>query len=200
MYTVIGTPKTRGFRVIWMLEELGQNYEVEPCGPHAEAITEVNPSGKVPALKDGEDIVIDSVAICQYLADKHGAATAPAGTIERAKQDSFTQFALDEVDAILWTNARHSFVLPEEHRVEAVKATCKWEFGRSMGVLAERLGDNDYVMGAEFTVPDLILGHCAGWAMNTPGWDLPDGKLGDYFKRVRSRPAFEKAWEVRERT
>ncbi|NNF79504.1 MAG: glutathione S-transferase family protein [Rhizobiales bacterium] len=199
MYTVIGTPKTRGFRVIWMLEELGQAYEVDPCGPHAGAITEVNPSGKVPALKEGEDIIIDSVAICQYLADKHGAMTAPAGTIKRAKQDSFTQFALDEVDAILWTNARHSFVLPEEHRVEAVKATCKWEFGRSMGVLAERLGDNDYVMGSEFTVPDLILGHCAGWAMNTPGWDLPEGKLGAYFKRVRSRPAFEKAWEVRER-
>ena len=199
MYTVIGTPKTRGFRVIWMLEELGEPYGIEPCGPHAEAISAINPSGKVPALKEGDDVIIDSVAICQYLADKHGKCTARAGTVDRAKQDSFTQFALDEVDGILWTNARHSFVLPEERRVDAVKATCKWEFDRSMGVLAERLGDNDYVMGSEFTVPDLILGHCAGWAMNTPGWDLPEGTLGAYFKRVRSRPAFQKAWDVRER-
>ena len=198
MYTVIGTPKTRGFRVIWMLEELGESYDVQPCGPHADEINAVNPSGKVPALKDGTEIVIDSVAICQYLADKHQKFTAPAGTIERAKQDSITHFALDEVDAILWTNARHSFVLPEQRRVEAVKDTCKWEFERSMSVLAERLGDNAYVMGSEFTVPDLILGHCAGWAMNTPGWELPEGKLGDYFKRVRSRPAFERAWAVRE--
>ena len=97
--------------------------------------------------------------------------------------------ALDEVDGILWTNARHSFVLPEDRRVEAVKDSCKWEFNRSMGVLADRLGDNEYVMGSEFTVPDLILGHCAGWAVNTPGWDLPADKVGDYFKRVRSRPA-----------
>ncbi|MEM8687378.1 MAG: glutathione S-transferase family protein [Pseudomonadota bacterium] len=198
MYTVIGTPKTRGFRVIWMLEELGESYEVDPCGPHADEINKVNPSGKVPAFRDGSSTIIDSVAICQYLADKHAKLTAPAGTIERAQQDSFTHFALDEVDGILWTNARHSFVLPEDHRVESVKETCKWEFNRSMGVLAERLGDNDYVMGTDFTVPDLILGHCAGWAMNTPGWELPDGKVGAYFKRVRSRPAFERAWAVRE--
>ena len=133
MYTVIGTPKTRGFRVIWMLEELGERYDIDACGPHSEAISGVNPSGKVPALKDGDDIVIDSVAICQYLADKHGKFTAPAGTVERAKQDSFTHFALDEVDAILWTNARHSFVLPQEKRVEAVKDTCKWEFDQLHG-------------------------------------------------------------------
>ena len=69
-----------------------------------------------------------------------------------------------------------------------------------MGVLAERLGDNEYVMGSQFSVPDLILGHCAGWAMNTPGWELPGGKLGDYFGRVRSRPAFERAWAVREQS
>lgn len=200
MYTVIGTPKTRGFRVVWMLEELGQSYQMEACGPHSNAIADINPSGKVPALKVDDDVIIDSVAICQYLADKHGQVTAPAGTIARAQQDSFTQFAIDEVDGILWTNARHSFVLPEEHRVEAVKATCKWEFERSMGVLEQRLGDNEYVMGSTFTVPDLILGHCAGWVMNTPGWELPGGKLAAYFERVRSRPAFKKAWDVRENT
>ncbi len=200
MYTLIGTPKTRGFRVLWMLEELGQPYKLDACGPRSDEISAVNPSGKVPALKVGEEIIIDSVAICQYLADKHGQHTFKAGTIERAKQDSFTCFALDEVDSILWTNARHSFILPEDLRVDAVKATCKWEFDRSMGFLEERLGDNDYVMGDTFTVPDLILGHCAGWVMNTPGWELPGGKLGAYFERVRSRDGFKKAWEVREAT
>ena len=198
MYTVIGTPKARGFRAIWMLEELGQHYELDPCGPRSESIQAVNPSGKVPALKDGGNVIIDSAAICQYLADKHGQHTYPAGTPERARQDSFLFFALDEIDGILWTNARHSFVLPEERRVEAVKAACKWEFERSLGFLSERLGDNDYVMGDTFTVPDLILGHCAGWVANTPGWEIPEGKLGAYFERVRSRPAFLKAWDVRE--
>ena len=59
----------------------------------------INPSLKVPILKDGDDYVIDSVAICQYLADKHTALTFPAGTIARAHQDSFTQFAVDDVGA-----------------------------------------------------------------------------------------------------
>ena len=198
MYKIIGSPKTRTFRIMWMLEELGQPYEVDPCPPRSDAISTVNPSGKVPALIDGGTLIIDSVAASQYLADKHGGCTFAAGTPERGVQDSFTCFALDEIDGILWTNARHSFILPEEKRVEAVKETCKWEFDRSMGFLAERLGDNDYVMGDTFTLPDLILGHCAGWVMNTPGWDLPSGKLGDYFQRCRSRPAFEKAWEKRE--
>ena len=198
MYTLIGSPKTRGFRVMWMLEELGQEYELLNCAPRSEEILSVNPSGKVPAFKDGETVILDSVAACQYLADKHGACTFAAGTPDRARQDSFTHFALDEMDGILWTNARHSFILPEEERVDAVKDTCKWEFERSMGFLAARLGGDEYVMGDTFTVPDLILGHCAGWVMNTPGWELPGGKLGEYFERCSSRDAFAKAWEKRE--
>jgi len=199
MYTIYGTPKARGFRILWMLEELGQPYELVPCGPHSEEIKAINPSGKVPALKDDDDVIVDSAASCQYLADKHRQYTFAAGTIERGQQDSFTCFALDEVDGILWTNARHTFVLPEKQRVPAVKPTCKWEFERSMGVLSQRLGDNNkYVMGDTFTIPDLLLGHCAGWIANTPDWEWPEGNVGEYFKRVRSRPAFLKALGIRD--
>ena len=41
----------------------------------------------------------DIVAICQFLADKHGKLTYPAGSLARAKQDSFTQFAMDDVES-----------------------------------------------------------------------------------------------------
>ena len=60
----------------------------------------LNPRGRVPVLKDGEHDIIDSVAICQYLADKHGKLTFAAGTIQRAHQDSFTQFAVDDVEHV----------------------------------------------------------------------------------------------------
>lgn len=195
MYTVIGFPRTRAMRVMWMLEELGQDYELNPAPPRSPEITAVNPSGKVPALIDGDARLVDSVAIVTYLADKHGALTHAAGTPARAVQDSFTQFCVDEVEGALWTAAKHSFVLPEERRVGAVKTTCRYEFDRAMETLAARLGERQFVTGETFTVPDLLLGHCAGWAVGGPKWDLPGDALGAYFERVRGRPALARAME-----
>ena len=125
MYRVIGTAKSRAFRVMWMLKELGQPYEVEPAMPQSDDIRRYNPLGKVPALVDGDAVLTDSVAIMTYLADKHGAMTAPAGTSARARQDAMTLWLVDEMDALLWTAAKHSFVLPEKLRVPEVKATVK---------------------------------------------------------------------------
>lgn len=197
MYTVIGSPKTRAFRVMWMLEELGEPYTVDPVSPRDAALSAINPSLKVPVLKDGSDYVIDSVAICQYLADKHKKFTYPAGTIQRAHQDSFTQFAVDDVESGLWQASKHTFALPAEYRVEDAKRACRFDFDRALKTLGVRLGNNQYVMGDGFTVPDLLLGHCAGWA-KAMGWTIPDGVVGDYIARVRSRPAFKAATAKRE--
>ena len=188
MYKLIGSPKTRAFRVMWMLNELGLDYELDPLPPRDPALIAINPSGKVPVLIDGADAIIDSVAICQYLADKHGQFTLEAGTIGRAHQDSFTQFAMDDVESTLWTAAKHTFVLPKELRIEDVKKACRYDFDRAMGVLAQRLGDRHYVMGDAFTVPDLLLGHCSSWAANI-GWTVPEAKLNAYFERIKARPA-----------
>ncbi|MBL4732277.1 MAG: glutathione S-transferase family protein [Rhizobiaceae bacterium] len=196
MYTLIGSPKTRSFRVLWMLEELGLEYQVEAVGPRTPEILALNPSGKLPVLKDGDDAIIDSTAIIQYLADKHNKLTFAAGTIERAKQDSFTCFALDDLDGILWGAAKHSFVLPEELRSDAVKPASQFDFAKSLITLEKRLGDNKYVMGDVFTVPDIIITHCAGWAANAK-FDWPEGPLSDYVDRVRKRPAYIRANEVR---
>ncbi len=192
MYQVIGTARSRSIRVFWMLEELGQEYEILAHGPHSNEIKAVNPSGKVPALIVDGTTMLDSVAIMQFLADRHENLTYKAGTIQRGIQDSFTHFALDEIDGPLWTAGKHSFVLPEKLRVPAVKETAKAEFKRAMKTLETRLGDNEFVMGDKITVPDILIGHCAGWAKNIK-YDLPEGKLGDYFDRVRSRPALKRA-------
>lgn len=197
MYTVIGTAKTRAFRVLWMLEELGLTYKHIPTVPRDPSLKGLNPSGKVPVLIDGEESIIDSVAICQYLADKHHQFTFPAGTIARAKQDSFTQFAMDDVESNLWTAAKHTFVLPQELRVEDVKRACRYDFDRAMTAFAERLGNRAYVMGDGFTVPDLLLGHCLGWGRSM-GWTIPEGPIADYLARIRARPAFQKAAALRE--
>lgn len=191
-YTVIGSPKTRAFRVMWMLDELGQAYTVNPLPPRDASLSAFNPSLKIPVLMDGDAAIIDSVAICQYLADKHNKMTFAAGTIDRAHQDSFTQFTVDEVEGALWMASKHTFALPTELRVPDVKRACEFEFNRAIRTLEERLGSNAYVMGETFTVPDLLLGHCGGWASRL-AWTIPDGPVADYMARVRARAAFAAA-------
>jgi glutathione S-transferase len=160
MYKVIGTVKSRAARVLWMLEELGVPYEHVAAPPRSEGVTAFNPAGKVPVLIVDGTPITDSTAIIQFLADKHGQFTKPAGSLERARQDSLTQFLLDEFDAVLWMAARHSFILPEEIRHSAIKDSLKWEFERSQQTLVARMGAGPYLMGAEFTVPDILLTHC----------------------------------------
>ncbi len=192
MYQVIGTAHSRAMRVFWMLEELGQDYEIIEAAPRSEAAQKVNPSGKVPALIDSGTAIFDSVAIMQYLADKHGAMTAPCGTVDRAIQDSFVHFANEEMDAVLWVNTKHVSYYPEEMRLPDIRASAEWDFARAMTTLETRLGDNEFVMGSEISVPDLLISHCAGWALGQK-FALPKGKVGDYLKRLRSRPALKRA-------
>jgi len=196
MYKVLGMAATRTLRVLWMMEELGLEYEHLPYPPRSKEMLEINPSGKVPALIVDDQVIIDSVAIMQFLADKHGDMTYPSGTIERAQQDSFTQFINDEIDAIIWCAARNTFILPEDKRVPEIKATLKWEFVRSMKLLGERIGDNEFLMGDKMTVPDILLTHCGGWA-RMAGFEIPDGPLKAYFKCMIARPAYLRAYALR---
>ncbi|MCK7614463.1 glutathione S-transferase family protein [Roseibium sediminicola] len=191
MYKIIGFPRTRAMRVIWLLEELGEAYELDPAMPQSEKVRAVNPSGKVPVLMEGDEPITDSIAICTYLADKHGRFTFPAGTLERARQDSFTQFGVDVLEGALWTAAKNTFINPEDKRAPEVKDVCRYEFARGLDVLEARLGDGPYVMGETFTIADIIIGHCAGWAVAAK-FDLPkDGPIHAYFNRLRERPAFQ---------
>ncbi|MDC1376281.1 glutathione S-transferase family protein [Amylibacter sp.] len=189
MYKVIGNTNTRTLRVLWAMNEIGLKYEHLKVGAQSAEAQLANVSGKVPSLEANGVNIADSTAIITYLADKYNQLTFPAGTIERAQQDSFTQFILDELDSILWTAARHSFVLPNEMRVSELKNTLHWEFARSLKVLESRMGAGPNVMGEKFTIPDIILTHIGGWA-RVAKFDIPDGKLRDYFRKQIKRPAY----------
>lgn len=194
MYTIIGSPRTRAMRVYWAMEEMELDYDFSATLPRSDEVMEHNPSGKVPCLLVDGEAIIDSVAIIQFLADKHNKMTFPAGTVKRAQQDSFTQFCCDEVDGSLWTAAKNSFILPEDRRVPDIKDTARFEFARAMKTLETRLGENEFVMGDTFTIPDLLLGHCSIWAASAK-FELPDGPVGEYFKRMTDRPAYQRAKE-----
>jgi glutathione S-transferase len=191
-YKVIGNTKSRAIRVLWMLEELGLPYEHVPAAPRSEEVTRFNPAGKVPVLVVDHIPITDSVAIMTYLGDRHGGLTHPAGTIERARQDSLTQAIIDEFDATLWMAARHSFILPEERRVPEVKDSLRWEFERAQEAFVPRMAeDGPFLMGETMTIPDILLAQCMGWAINAK---FPVTEpFRAHATRMRDRPAFARA-------
>ncbi|WP_300516125.1 glutathione S-transferase family protein [Aliiroseovarius sp.] len=191
-YTLIGTKTTRSFRVLWALEELGLTYTHLPERPHSDTVRGHNLPGKVPVFLVDDVALTDSTAILHYLADKHGGITYPAGTLDRARQDGMTHFVLDELDAVLWTAARHSFILPEDKRVPAVKDSLRWEFSRSVDELMRRKGDAPFVAGDRFTVADIIATHCANWALSAR-FPSDNPAFAAYCKQMRSRDAFGRA-------
>jgi glutathione S-transferase len=175
-----------------MLEELGQPYVMQDDRPGSEAVRALSPLGKVPILIDGQAVLTDSVAILTYLADKHGALTYPAGTVERARQDGWTNFILDEMDSLLWTAARHSFVLPEDQRLPGIKDSLKWEFARSLTRFEALYQGGPFLMGEALTVPDILAAHCGGWAVSAR-FPVASEVFRDYVDRMRARPAFARA-------
>ncbi|MFK7992982.1 MAG: glutathione S-transferase family protein [Granulosicoccus sp.] len=198
MYTLIGSPKSRAFRVLWTLEELGVNYELKAAAPRSDEILAINPSGKVPALLVDGEAIIDSVAIMQFLTDKHRSLTHPAGTLPRARQDSFTQLFCDEFDGTCWVMAKHNFVLPEEFRQKAaIRPALEWDIQQAIKTLESRIGEGPWLTGDTFTIADMILLHCSNW-MSMCGFDAPTGKSAELIERIKLRPAYIRALEIRE--
>ncbi|MCD9147272.1 glutathione S-transferase family protein [Pseudophaeobacter flagellatus] len=191
MYTLIGLPKTRSFRVLWALEELGLEYDLNPAQPHSPDVLALNASGKVPVLQEGDAVLTDSTAILTYLADKHGQLTAPAGTLQRGQQDAMTQRYLDELDSVLWTAARHSFILPEDQRVAEIKPSLKLEFSNNLNRIAQQI-KGPFVMGDTFTIADIILTHCLTWALSAK-FNIESQVMLDYCKAMQERPAYQRA-------
>jgi glutathione S-transferase len=191
MYTVVGTAKSRAFRVMWMLEELGLPYDLIPANPASEQAMQYNPSGKIPALIDQGEVLTDSVAIMAYLGDKHGGLSAQSGTLARARQDAMTYWLIDEFDAILWAAAKHSFVWPKERRVPVIKDSLKEEFLRASKILSDRI-EGPFLMGDQMTHADILAVHCINWSVGA-GFPRLDDKLNIWAKSLRNRAAFKAA-------
>ncbi|MEM7269120.1 MAG: glutathione S-transferase family protein [Pseudomonadota bacterium] len=198
MYKLIGSPSTRAGRVMWMLEEVGAEYEIVKVGPHDPQVYKVSPTGKLPALTDGDINIIDSTAMLLHIGDREGKLTYPAGSAERAKMMGIISFAVDAIEQPLWFFAKHNFIYPEEFRaLDAVKPGLEREFSTAMGVLETMLGDQTFVMGDEFSIADIVLGHLGGWAKGA-GFPIPDGVVPEYMQRVRSRPGWKAVLAARE--
>jgi glutathione S-transferase len=199
MIRIYGLPHSRSFRAVWAAEEVDAAYVHVPVtqlegGLGAPEYRALNPGGKVPTLVDGPLVLTESAAIVTWLADTHPAAgLAPTpGTPLRAQYLRWLFFTQTELEQPLWTIDKHTKVLPEELRVEAIVPTARWEFRQAERVLAEGLGDRPWILGDEFSGADIVILHCLSWAR---AQDLPTEheNLRAYVKRARQRPAYARA-------
>jgi glutathione S-transferase len=199
MLTVFGFPNSRSARAVWALEEAGAGYDYVRVDlfkgeGRRPPYIDLNPGGKVPALKDGDFVLTESGAICTYIGDKFPASglTPPANTQERARYHQWCFFVIGELEQPLWTMAKHRFALPEKRRVPAVIDTAVWEFGVAAKVLDAGLGDREFIVGDRLTAADIMLAHTLAWAR---AFEVPLGheRLQAYADRMLSRPAVARA-------
>jgi glutathione S-transferase len=202
MLKLYGYRNGRTLRALWALEEVGATYEyVEVDVRHGQGrepwFIKINPGGKVPVLDDDGRIITESAAICIHVADKYPKSQLmpTAGTPERTECYKWISFVLTELDAPLWTIAKHRFGLPRERRVPAVIETARWETGAAMKILATAVEGRPFLVGASLTVPDILAGHTLLW---TKSARLLLGKdcLEKYLERLLARDAVVRARAV----
>ena len=141
----------RPIRVAWVLEELGEPYEVtwmtreEAKGADHRSR---HPLGRVPVLEDEEGFIFESAAICLHLADQHPeAGLVPAlGTRDRALVYQWAVFAPAELEPPLIEAAMQAQRDPER------AASARRRFDAAVAAVSGSLGGSDYLVGDRFTV------------------------------------------------
>lgn len=183
--------RSRSKQVRWTLEELGLPYRAtgDVNILHSEELKKVNPMGKVPAVLINGEPLFEAAAICTYLADlaPEKGLIAPSGTRERALHLQWVSFALTELEAYVWSNARNTFVLPERERVKALFKQNNKAFLHAAKVLDKVLGTTDYLVVNQFSVTDILVGFVVNWG-SSAGLLEETPNLQKYVDRLKQRP------------
>ena len=187
MLKLYHSPQSRSSRFIWMLEELGQPYEIEyvtirrgdgsgeldPKNPH--------PQGKVPALEHDGRIVWESGAITLYLTDAFPDADLgpKVGDAGRSEYLAWLFFYASEVES----NMILKFL-----KVENPMASRMYD--PMVDRFDSQLQAHPYITGDRFTAADVLFGSAVQWG----GEMLPKRPAFDaYLARLVERPAYKRA-------
>jgi len=155
----------------------------------------VHPHGYVPALEDDGEVLIESAAICMYLADRYGEGRlAPkVGTVERGKYYEWMVYVPANADPCLETIMFHTMFLPEAKRIPALVDRAKKNWASKIEPRFEAaLAKSPFILGETFTAADILAGGALGWAKMA-------GVLGEgpavnrYLASISARPAFVEA-------
>jgi glutathione S-transferase len=180
----------------WMLEELGEPYDIHllslKAGDNrAPDYLAVNPMGKVPALRHGNALVTEASAICCYLADEFPQArlNVPVGDARRGPYLKWLFFGPSCIEPAITERA-----FPRKEPPS--RSTLGFgDFETVMNTLTKATADAaPYLMGEHFTAADVVIGSGLRWGMLFKL--IPERpEFVAYVSRLNERPALKRATE-----
>jgi len=191
--------QTRSSRAVWLLEEAGVDYEIEPVDirsperKDSDEFRQASPMGKVPALADGDVSMAESAAIALYVADRYCAGTlAPA--IDDAARGKFLYW-------VMYTPAVIEPAMSEKvNKVSPNRGRSGWgDFDSMISTLEDALRGSAWLLGDQFTAADVLVGSSVIFLRMFDM--LPDSEvLSAYADRCAARPAYQKALSLESNT
>ena len=189
------TPQTRSSRAVWLLEELGVDYDLETVDlrsadrEDSAEFRAASPMGKVPALKDGDVKMAESAAICLYLADRYGAGDlAPA--INDAERGKFLYWLM-YTPAVIEPAMAEKFSKIEPNRGRNGGG----DFDSMIATFEAELLGNTWILGDRFTAADVMLGSSVVF-LRMFGMLTDSPLLESYADRCLARPSYQKAMSL----
>ncbi len=191
--TLYHAAPSRSSIVRWMLEELGEPYDLHVLSlmkgeQRQPAYLAVNPMGKVPALKHGDTIVTEAAAICTYLADEfpEGRLNVPVGDPRRGTYLKWLFFSPSCIEAAIMDRA-------SPRKEEPRRGMLGYgDFDTVMNVTARAVEPGPYLMGEQFTAADVVVGSTLRWGMMF-GLLPKRPEFVSYVGRLEQRPALQRA-------
>lgn len=189
--TLLHHPYSRAANTVWMLEEIGQPYELRwvdmLAGAHkAPDIVALNPMGKLPILLDGPTVVTENAAIALYLGDRYGAGRlAPAlDDPRRAPYLRWTAFAPAVIEPGAAAKASGW-----SYKASAMG----WgEYEAMLKAVDAAIGKGPFVCGEQFTMADTVLGGTLRYMVRFKMIE-PSAAVAAYCDRLAARPALQRA-------
>jgi glutathione S-transferase len=191
--TLYHAAPSRSSIIRWMLEEIGEPYEVQLLSlskgdNRAPDYLAVNPMGKVPALRHGDAVITEAAAICAYLADEFPRAklNVPIGDPRRGPYLKWLFFGPSCIEPAMVDRA---FPRKEEARRAALGYG---DFDTVINVMADAVARGPYILGEQFTAADVVIGSTLRFGMLFKL--LPERpEFTTYTGRLAQRPALQRA-------
>lgn len=194
MITLYHAPKSRSSRFIWLLEELGQPYEIRLVklrgregGDEPDAsYRKIHPHGKVPAVVHDGVAVFESAAIALYLSDAFPDAKLGPKIGDKARGPFLTWLAY-------YTGVMEPAFVGKALGFTTTNSTTGWASTDDvLGYLSGQLARTPYLLGDAFSAADILYGSTFALFKGSPL--LPaDPVITAYVDRVTARPAYARA-------
>ena len=196
MITLFWCPQTRASRILWLLEEMGEPFEVRlidirkpEAGEDLDFIA-ASPMGKVPAIKHGATVVTECAAICAYMADAFPDANLAPALSNRGAYYRWLLFAAGPLESAI-TNKALGFEVPEDREVMAGYGS----LSRALDAIDSVLDNSPYITGDTFTAADVYVGSQISWGLQFETIEKRDSFV-NYAARVTDRDAYRRANEL----